>query len=294
MVKIDYVFPYVTMNDENWLRKYKEFCPEEKDWTNDESRFREAGTINILIDLILKNLPWINNIFILVTSPSQHVFIKNCPKVRFIYHHQFIPKEFLPTFNSSTIEMFLHNIPELAEHFIYGNDDIFPIQPLSPEEFFNFSNNKIRIGLKEVEYKPTALSHQLVKQANGVLGIDSKEKILVPSHCLTPMLKSTNQAIFNKYHDLIMNSCTKFRDNSKNFNQYLITMYSVKNDLCENINIPQWCGTLYWFKHHSLDEFEKQKMLCINDASRLSTKDFYQIWSEVKLKLYNYAIIDNK
>ena len=37
--------------------------------------------------------------------------------------------EFLPTFNSTTIETMPHYIPNLSEHFIYFNDDMFLIKP---------------------------------------------------------------------------------------------------------------------------------------------------------------------
>ena len=47
-----------------------------------------------------------------------------------------MPPEVLPTFNSTTIEMFIANIPDLAEHFIYGNDDIYPLRPTLPDDWF--------------------------------------------------------------------------------------------------------------------------------------------------------------
>ena len=49
---------------------------------------------------------------------------------------QFIPNNFLPTFNSCTIEMFIGNIKGLSEYFIYGNDDMF---------FVNYCNHEIQV-----------------------------------------------------------------------------------------------------------------------------------------------------
>ena len=45
-----------------------------------------------------------------------------------------MPQQCLPTFNSTTIEMFLPKIPDLAEHFIYGNDDMYPMAPSQPSD----------------------------------------------------------------------------------------------------------------------------------------------------------------
>jgi hypothetical protein len=36
--------------------------------------------------------------------------------------------------------MFLHRIPGLSERFIYGNDDMFPLSQLEPEDFFRGRN----------------------------------------------------------------------------------------------------------------------------------------------------------
>ncbi len=34
-------------------------------------------------------------------------------------------EEYLPVFNSQTIETVLHRVPNLAEYFVYFNDDFF-------------------------------------------------------------------------------------------------------------------------------------------------------------------------
>lgn len=51
-------------------------------------------------------------------------------------HEDFLPPEVLPTFSSHAIEMNLHRIPGLTEHFVYFNDDTFLIRPVSETAFF--------------------------------------------------------------------------------------------------------------------------------------------------------------
>ena len=58
----------------------------------------------------------------------------NQENVNIVLHEMIIPQDLLPTFNSTTIEMFLPLIPDLAEHFIYGNDDIFVLKPTQPTD----------------------------------------------------------------------------------------------------------------------------------------------------------------
>lgn len=49
---------------------------------------------------------------------------------------EFVPEEYLPTFNSLVFEAFLHQIPGLSEHFIYMNDDTIITKPLNSSSFF--------------------------------------------------------------------------------------------------------------------------------------------------------------
>ena len=48
-----------------------------------------------------------------------------------------MPQEFLPTYNSSTFECFLHLIPNLETCFIYANDDTYITNKLCPNDFFD-------------------------------------------------------------------------------------------------------------------------------------------------------------
>ncbi len=60
----------------------------------------------------------------------------NHPKLHIVKHEDYIPKEFLPAFNSHVIEMYLHRIKGLSERFVYFNDDMFMIRPLCQTDFF--------------------------------------------------------------------------------------------------------------------------------------------------------------
>ena len=51
-------------------------------------------------------------------------------------HKDYIPENFLPTFNSHTIEHNFHRIKGLSEHFVAFNDDMFINAPIEPEYYF--------------------------------------------------------------------------------------------------------------------------------------------------------------
>ena len=56
--------------------------------------------------------------------------------MRLVRHEEYIPKRYLPTFNSNVIELWLHQIPDLGEHFVLFNDDMYLTAPVKPEDFF--------------------------------------------------------------------------------------------------------------------------------------------------------------
>jgi hypothetical protein len=58
------------------------------------------------------------------------------PRLRMVNHADYIPAECLPTFQSNTIELNLHRIPDLSERFVLFNDDLFLLRPVPPEFFF--------------------------------------------------------------------------------------------------------------------------------------------------------------
>ncbi|HHX31877.1 MAG TPA: hypothetical protein GX712_04740, partial [Bacteroidales bacterium] len=60
----------------------------------------------------------------------------NHPKLSLINHSDYIPEQYLPVFNSSLIEIYLHKIPDLADKFVYFNDDFFIINNTPKERFF--------------------------------------------------------------------------------------------------------------------------------------------------------------
>ena len=118
--KIDFVIPYINPADSNWLEQYRQHTKDEID-----CRFRDWGVLPYVFRSIERHIPWINQLVLIVASDSQVPTWVDTTKVKVIKHSDFIPAEYLPVFNSNTIEMFLGNIKGLTQHFIYSNDDIF-------------------------------------------------------------------------------------------------------------------------------------------------------------------------
>ena len=133
MKTIDIILPYVTYDDPEWLSTYSRFTGS---YTPKSNRFDNQDTLKYLFRGIDKYMPFIHSVILLVSGKGQVPSWLNTKKVRVVYHSDFIPTKYLPTFNSCTIECFLGDIPGLADKVIYFNDDIFPLNPMVAEDFF--------------------------------------------------------------------------------------------------------------------------------------------------------------
>ncbi|MBR1984408.1 MAG: hypothetical protein IKA31_01585, partial [Clostridia bacterium] len=155
---IDLVIPFVNNNDLVWRKNYIDFCSknrlQEKIVEMLGTRYGGITFIYDQLKLVNKNMPWINKIYLLLSNKEQVIHSLLPPNVVCVYHNEFIPGQFLPTFNSTTIEMFLWNIKGLNEKFIYANDDMLPTGKLEPRDFF--SRDKIKIGWREDAWTPNS------------------------------------------------------------------------------------------------------------------------------------------
>lgn len=150
MRKIDLVYLWCDGEDPTFIKRKKErfiaFGRKFSDENHGSTRYVQYDELKFSLRSAYKNMPWINHIFI-VTDNQKPKWLGNHPKITIIDHSQIIPKNILPTFSSPTIEMYLSNIPNLSEHFIYSNDDMFFLKPLKPSDFF-FSKRKSNCMVK--------------------------------------------------------------------------------------------------------------------------------------------------
>lgn len=133
---IDIVVPYVNPNDPNWQKLNAQYKACKGD--NSKQRTRDIDIFKYFFRGIAKNCKWVRKIHLLVQSQSQIPTWLNTehPKIHVVYHEEYIPPSYLPTFNTFVIEAFFHLIPDLSEHFITCNDDFFFVNETFEEDFF--------------------------------------------------------------------------------------------------------------------------------------------------------------
>ncbi|WP_331346523.1 Stealth CR1 domain-containing protein [Cellvibrio sp. UBA7661] len=107
------------------------------------ARFSSVGEIEYCVVSLLRFAPWIRTIFI-VTDQQQPDFIAKLDgtpyesRVKIIDHSVIFSgyEQYLPTFNSMSISSMLWRVPDLAEQFLFLNDDFALIRPVEPSVFF--------------------------------------------------------------------------------------------------------------------------------------------------------------
>lgn len=135
--KIDFVITWVDGADSAWRKEKSRYTGEEDKASDErEERYRDYGLLKYWFRGVEKYAPWVNKIYFVTWGHIPSWLDTNHEKLVIVNHKDMIPDEYLPTFNSNAIEMFLHRIPELSEQFVYFNDDVFPIAPLKPTDFF--------------------------------------------------------------------------------------------------------------------------------------------------------------
>ena len=272
-MRIDVVIPFVDGSDPIWRELYK------KEFNEDPiAKYRSNSDLfKYNLRSIAKNMPWINNLYIIVMSDSQIPDWLNKDTVKIIYHKDFIPEEYLPTFNECTIELFQHKIPGLSEYYLVGNDDYLVTALMTKDDFFT-SEGTPKItwvkGLNIENVTPwwsiSSHSYQLfVKQNAG--------HMWVPNHTYSPHRKQSWEELWTEYKETLEKSITKKADHV-NFNQYAAQYYwfaqgktakgTIKGQSYPFIK-PFVICFIYEFLHN------KQQLMCLND-----TRDEYRMIAE--------------
>ena len=236
---VDLVYLWVDGADPKWLAKKNAALAavgKPIDRSAISGRFESKDELKYSLRSVQKCLPWINHIYIITDDQVPSWLNVDNPLISIIDHRDIVPAEFVPTFNSVTLELFIHHIPGLSEHFIYANDDMFVGAPLTPDFFFNASGDPIVI-LREKWYGESLFSsapsrqHSLVRTTvmNTVrlmFGLTGKRYYMVISHAMEPMRKSYLEDIFAQHGSkMIADTATTFRE-TKNLQRIFYPLYN--------------------------------------------------------------------
>ena len=148
IIYADFVWTWVDGSDEKWVTKYNQYILYKID------KFRYTSNNEIIYSLLCyhKFMNWHKGRILLITDEQIPALYK-LPlelqqRITIVDHTEFIPKIFLPTFNSIIIELWIPFINGLSNLFVYWNDDFLVWKETPIEYFFNKSEDKL-VGYTE-------------------------------------------------------------------------------------------------------------------------------------------------
>ncbi len=139
---IDFVITWVDGQDKSWRRQRDSYSHTEGE-DDSEVRYRDWGILRYWFRGVEQFAPWVRTIHFVTWGHLPIWLDMEHPKLHIVKHEEYIPKEYLPTFDSCVLEIHLHRIEGLSDHFVYFNDDMFLLRPLKPTFFFIEENHVI-------------------------------------------------------------------------------------------------------------------------------------------------------
>jgi hypothetical protein len=298
---IDAVIAWVDGNDEAHINKMTKYVVDKSKLGNQQfrTRFDQVNEIEFSVKSILKYAPFVRNIFI-ITDGQTPLFLKNhseeYPKVKIVDHKEIFKgfESYAPTFNSISIETLVYQIPDLAEHFIYFNDDFFLIKETKQSDFFNKEYPIIR-G-KWTKYDKDRLYKSVHQKIVRLLGKKTKDKnfgfkraqqnialnlgfqkYLRLDHTPAAIRKSTINNYFEEHPEMIIHNIKhRFREPSQYMIQSLANHLEIQNKTCVIKNdyqlgyLQSYKKPLLWYKL-KLKYFEKDTntlFLCLQSLDQ--------------------------
>lgn len=158
--EIDFVVTWVDGTDKDWRALKSRY--EGGDSVDDsDERYRDWGLFRYWFRGVEQFAPWVRKIHLVTWGHLPKWLDTENPKLHIVKHEDYVPHEFLPTFNCNVLEIYLHKIEGLAEHFVYFNDDMFLMQPVKPEDFFRKGKPCDMLAFQPVVVNPSnpVMSH---------------------------------------------------------------------------------------------------------------------------------------
>lgn len=314
MSKIDFVITWVDGKDPDWLEQYNFYKNDNiNDHAKNNARFRDWENLIYWFRSVDKYCPWVRKIHLVTFGHYPNWLNINYEKINVVCHEDIIPKEFLPTFNSRVIAIYLNKIKDLSEKFVYFNDDTFINNYINEDYFFkkglpndtfqmfpltqvgnnnhegivkhnciniiNAKFNKIDIS-KKIFFKIFNLNYTFYQNLSNLMNFPYLRFSYIKNfHMSQPFLKSVfDEALGENNHYLLNMSANKFRSKD-DINLALVRYWALVQGKFNPVNREKN------FKYYNitnenlpsiLDNIKNSKdyELCLNDGEHTDNFDF--------------------
>ncbi|MDR2830349.1 MAG: hypothetical protein LBB45_04840 [Methanobrevibacter sp.] len=245
----------------------------------------QADELKYSLRSVEKNMPWINNIYIIVDNQTPNFINLKNEKIHIVDMKNFFPADALPNFNTNSIETVMGKIKCLSEYFILASDDMMVNKPLGIDYFYSKDLKPIiHVCNKRSKVTDwfTICTYICNAEVNG--------KVVFPyiqdCHNMTPHVKSDyNDVIFNgKYKRQFENTIySQFRSY---FNIQRILVYLIlkkenkvifKNLGTEN-GPKRWKDQLYCENSNKyLVKLFNPNLFCLNASTKQNEREIKSV-----------------
>lgn len=236
-MKIDAVITWVDGDDPSHRAKRMKYASSEVLGAADkasDTRFSDLGEIFWCVASLNRFAPWLNKIYIVTDgqNPGLDDFVRShFPDGHIpmeIIDHKVIFRgfeQYLPVFNSISIETMTWRIPGLSDCFIEFNDDLMLLNQVSPDDFFTSDGKPICYGGWSSVlwdrftrlFKSRTGGRKMVttkgSHMNGAARAGACLRYLRPAHCQKALRRDFYENYFTDHQEeLISNISYRFRD----------------------------------------------------------------------------------
>lgn len=306
---IDMVYLWCNGQDPNFIRRKEKYRADSgKDLNNilstGDIRFFDNDELKYSLRSLEKNAPWINHIFIVTDRQIPEWLDISNTKVTVVDHSEILPSSVIPCFNSSVIERYIGFIPNLQEHFLYGNDDTFFGEPVTPSFFFLNGKPIVRLfyfnkdnktydkkSLHKIKGRVSFWGNSVIN-AWELLFTEyniSSNVIYETHHNIDSFTKSSYCKCFYRFQEKLDNNINRFR----NINDIQRILFSI-DPILQNKAFPKVLHEyskirkyLFWVKKLNIESycindkfksllalrFIRPKLFCINNSDRINPRD---------------------
>ena len=313
-VPVDFVVPWVDDTDEVWRQDKSRFAnPEIKG--NGVERYRDWGQFLYWFRAVEQYAPWVRKIHLITYGHVPSWLNQQHEELHIVRHSDFMPQEYLPVFSVNPIELNLHRIEGLSEHFVYFNDDVYLNRPVTKEDFFSGELPKYcgaSVPLKNYGYNGP-FAHMMLSNL-GLINehFDVYERIenhperwfnkqykaywkyhrwayrenylfgMYYPHLGSPMRKSTMQKVWDAFPEELDATCRRRFRSALDVQQQIFHLWDIMSGEYDPV------GTDYYGRHFGhlstqMDEVErafsegKCRMICPNDSVDITNENYEQI-----------------
>ena len=303
---IDFVLLWVDSTDPLWQEKRNKYAGD-TEFTYRKSEFRDYGLLRYWFRGVEKFAPWVRKIHFVTDGQCPEWLDVTSGKINFVKHEDILPAESLPVFNSNLIETHLNRIPDLAEYFVYFNDDMFLTDHVTKERFFKngkpcdmlafqpvvanaenpvmthiYTNNSLvlakhfdkRENIKKqpgayfkIGYPPLWFFYNMLEL------LFPKYTGFFTAHGPSPMLKSVMDEVWREEPEVFENMKNARFRSSRDVSQYLFREWAKLSGRFTPVNVLK--GYRYVETDGDADRLygyiakQKQKIICINDSGKM-------------------------